>query len=70
MAHSRAARYQYFGVMFNSQSRAASYKCVKLAWFLTLRQRGKAWQRYVTLLDVFPLPKPRIVYQPWRGTAA
>jgi RNA-directed DNA polymerase len=66
--------YQYFGVMFNSQSLAAFYKCVKLAWFTTLRKRsqkgGMTWERYVALLDVFPLPKPRIVHQPWRGNTA
>ena len=66
--------YQDFGVMFNTQSLTAFYKCAKLVWFTTLRQRsqkrGMTWERYVTLLDVFPLPKPRIVHQPWRGSAA
>ena len=66
--------YQYFGVMFNSQSLTAFYKCVKLAWFNALRKRsqksGMTWERYATLLGVFPLPKPRIIHQPWRGSTA
>jgi RNA-directed DNA polymerase len=66
--------YQYFGVMFNSQSLTAFYKCVKLAWLNALRKRsqksGMTWERYVTLLGVFPLPKPRIIHQPWRGSTA
>jgi hypothetical protein len=41
--------YQYFGVMFNSQSLTAFYKCVKLAWFNTLRKRSQkgnmTWER-------------------------
>jgi RNA-directed DNA polymerase len=66
--------YQYFGVMFNSPSLMAFYKCTKLGWFNTLRRRsqkkGMTWKRYVALLEVFPLPKPRIVHQPWRTAAA
>jgi hypothetical protein len=66
--------YQYFGVMFNSQSLTAFYKCVKLAWFNTLRKRSQkgnmTWERYVALLDVFPLPRPSIVHQPWQGSLA
>jgi RNA-directed DNA polymerase len=66
--------YQYFGVMFNSPSLMAFYKCMKLGWFNTLRRRsqkkGMTWKRYVALLEVFPLPKPRIVHQPWRTAAA
>jgi RNA-directed DNA polymerase len=66
--------YQYFGVMFNASSLTAFYKCVRLAWFNTLRRRSQkgrmSWERYVALLAVFPLPKPRIVHQPWRGATA
>jgi RNA-directed DNA polymerase len=66
--------YQDFGVMFNSQSLTAFYKCVKLAWFNALRKRsqkrGMTWERYATLLGVFPLPKPRVIHQPWRGYGA
>jgi RNA-directed DNA polymerase len=62
--------YQYFGLMFNSPSLTAFYKCVKLAWFCTLRQRsqkgGITWTRFVAMLAALPLPKPRIVHQPWR----
>lgn len=65
--------YAYYGVTGNSRALDHFRREVIKAWRWALRRRGQRpklpWDRFKVLLEVFPLPTPRIVHQ-WRGTAA
>ncbi len=59
--------YGFYGITFNSRSINGFYEQVKRAWrkWLNRRSRNKdmPWERFVRLLDRYPLPKPRIVHK-------
>jgi group II intron reverse transcriptase/maturase len=61
--------YNYYGVNGNFASLAAFKHYAARAWFKWLRRRGDrhklTWERFQKILDVFPLPQPRIRVQLW-----
>lgn len=59
--------YQYFGVRCNSGAMNQVYYEAVRAWRFWLRRRGGrkwTWQKFNSLLEDYPLPRPRIVH-PW-----
>ena len=65
--------YAYYGITGNSRALDRFRREAIKAWRWALRRRGQRpklpWDRFKVLLEVFPLPTPRIVHQ-WRGAAA
>lgn len=61
--------FNYFGVSGNFRSLQLLVQEVRRCWLKWLRRRSNrtrlTWQRYVALLERFPLPRPRIVVQIW-----
>ena len=60
--------YNYYGVTHNFRRIAAYYRSVRRAWQWALNRRGGkrrvTWERYKSIIERFPLPKPRIVHGP------
>jgi len=60
--------YQYYGVIFNGRSLSRFLYLVHRMWFKAMKRRTRKnrlnWQKFNTLLKVYPLPKPRI-HQSW-----
>ena len=58
--------FQYFGVRCNSRSMETVFFNAVRSWkyWLTRRSRKKAlnWEKFKKLLDIFPLPTPKIVH--------
>jgi len=58
--------YQYYGVRFNYPMLERMSYHAKRAWRFWLRRRchkdTTTWERFKRLLEVFPLPRPRIVH--------
>jgi RNA-directed DNA polymerase len=61
--------FNYFGVNGNLPSLNRLVQLVKRIWLKWLRRRSQrtslTWERYVALLERFPLPVPRITVQIW-----
>jgi group II intron reverse transcriptase/maturase len=60
--------FNYFGVNGNSHSLELLVRATERAWYKWLcrrSQRGLTWKRFSTLLERFPLPRPRITVQIW-----
>ena len=62
--------FNYFGVNGNMRSMEAVVEAVKKEWFKWLNRRSQKahlnWQRFVALLERYPMPVPRIVVEIWR----
>jgi group II intron reverse transcriptase/maturase len=57
--------YAYYGLPANHQALSAFYQEVKRLWYRALRrrsQRGLTWNRFGRILELFPLPEPRITH--------
>lgn len=57
--------YAYYGLPANHRSLSAFHEEVKRLWYCALRkrsQRGLTWPRFDQILQVFPLPAPRITH--------
>jgi hypothetical protein len=57
--------YAYFGLPSNFRLLKAFHDQVRNLWYRALRrrsQRGLTWARFNTLLERFPLPRPRITH--------
>jgi group II intron reverse transcriptase/maturase len=57
--------YAYYGLPSNHSALDAFYEEVKCLWYRALRrrsQRGLTWSRFKRILELFPLPKPRITH--------
>jgi hypothetical protein len=57
--------YAYYGLPSNHRSMSAFHHQVKRLWYRALRkrsQRGLTWHRFQGLLELFPLPEPRITH--------
>jgi len=55
--------YAYYGLPSNHAALAAFHEEVKCLWYRALRrrsQRGLTWSRFKRILELFPLPEPRI----------
>lgn len=55
--------YAYYGLPSNHSALDAFYEEVKCLWYRALRrrsQRGLTWSRFKRILELFPLPEPRI----------
>jgi RNA-directed DNA polymerase len=61
--------YNYFGVNGNLRSLACLLHHARRAWYKWLRRRSQrtrlSWERFLSLLRDFPLPRPRIMVQIW-----
>jgi group II intron reverse transcriptase/maturase len=61
--------FNYFGVPGNVKSLEHLLFCVRAAWYKWLRRRSNrnrlTWQRFVDLLDRFPLPPARALVPMW-----
>jgi RNA-directed DNA polymerase len=62
--------YGYYGVIFNYRSLNMFYENIKLTWLKVLRLRSQKsrmnWQRFNRLMEILPLPRPR-VHQCWQS---
>ena len=57
--------YAYFGLPSNSDRLGAFYQETRRIWYRALNRRSQrrlSWERYVRLLERFPLPVPRITH--------
>jgi group II intron reverse transcriptase/maturase len=57
--------YAYFGLPSNFRMLMTFHQQVRALWYRALRrrsQRGLSWERFHTLLERFPLPRPRITH--------
>jgi hypothetical protein len=57
--------YAYYGLPSNHRSLSAFHHQVRRLWYRALRkrsQRGLTWHRFQGLLELFPLPEPRITH--------
>jgi group II intron reverse transcriptase/maturase len=57
--------YAYYGLPANHRALSAFYEEVKRLWYRALRrrsQRGLTWSRFRRILELFPLPEPRITH--------
>ena len=57
--------YAYFGLPSNFRLMATFHRQVRDLWYRALRrrsQRGLTWDRFASLLERFPLPRPRITH--------
>jgi RNA-directed DNA polymerase len=57
--------YAYFGLPSNWDRLAAFYQATRRVWYSTLNRRSQrrfSWERYVRLLERFPLPTPNITH--------
>jgi hypothetical protein len=57
--------YAYYGLPSNHSALHAFYEEVKRVWHRALRrrsQRGLTWNRFKRILELFPLPEPRITH--------
>jgi hypothetical protein len=57
--------YAYYGLPANHRALSAFYEEVKRLWYRALRkrsQKGLTWSRFGRILDLFPLPEPRITH--------
>ena len=55
--------YAYYGLPANHRALGAFYQEVRRIWYRALRrrsQRGLTWHRFGRMLELFPLPEPRI----------
>jgi RNA-directed DNA polymerase len=61
--------FNYFGVNGNLRSLACLLRHARRAWYKWLRRRSQRtrlnWERFLDLLQDFPLPQPRIVVSIW-----
>ena len=60
----------YFGVNGNTRSLRKFMHQVRRRWFKWLRRRSQrtrlTWEKFLELVKVYPLPKPRIVVSIWK----
>ena len=58
--------YQYYGIPGNGQGLNRFYQVVRRTWFKWLNRRSDrrdlTWERYVLILQRFPLPLPKLVH--------
>ena len=63
--------FNYFGVNGNVRSLAVVVHATHGIWRKWLRRRSQrtrlTWERFERLLEVYPLPRPRIRVQVWGG---
>lgn len=60
--------YAYYGISWNIRMLEAAYEKTRCVWFKWLSRRTQharmTWERFESLLERYPLPKPRIVGAP------
>jgi group II intron reverse transcriptase/maturase len=57
--------YAYYGLPANHRALSAFYQEVRRLWYRALRkrsQKGLTWSRFGRILELFPLPEPRITH--------
>jgi hypothetical protein len=57
--------YQYYGLPSNFRCLQAFYQQVRRIWFRALQRRSQrrmSWDAYGAVLQLFPLPTPRITH--------
>jgi RNA-directed DNA polymerase len=66
LARKLEGHYAYYGITANGRALGQFYESVRRIWRRWLDRRSQrarmGWDRYVKLLERFPLPKPRIVH--------
>ena len=64
-----AGHFNYFGVNGNHRSLARVVHATQRVWRKWLRRRSQrtrlTWERFIRLLERFPLPRPRVVVRIW-----
>jgi RNA-directed DNA polymerase len=59
--------YQYYSIRGNSRALESVFAYVRKAWRYWLSRRSREsyirWDKFERLLEVFPLPRPRIIHQ-------
>jgi RNA-directed DNA polymerase len=62
-----AGHYQYYSIRGNYRALESVFACVRKAWRYWLSRRSREssirWDKFERLLEVFPLPRPRIIHQ-------
>jgi len=64
--------YSYYGVTGNYRALSQLYELVRHIWHKWLGRRSNRclnWVRMATILEVFPLPRPRVVHSVYRRAA-
>lgn len=63
--------YSYYGITGNARALLAFFREVKRTWQTWLHRRSQKarmyWERFVALLQRYPLPLPRVVHSIYRN---